>query len=54
MHVQITLVAHVVEVRNQATNCTYTLDDGTGRYEARHWADTSDQDEGDSIKSVSF
>ncbi|KIP09545.1 hypothetical protein PHLGIDRAFT_86640 [Phlebiopsis gigantea 11061_1 CR5-6] len=51
---QITLVAHVVEVRNQTTNCTYTLDDGTGRYEARHWADTSDQKEEDVIRENTY
>lgn len=50
---QITLVAHVVEVRNQATNCTYTLDDGGGRFEARHWGESSGEDDENSIKYVS-
>jgi replication factor A2 len=41
---QVTLVAHVVSVQKQATNCVYTLDDGTGTLEARHWSDSTSQD----------
>jgi hypothetical protein len=39
--VQVTLVAQVVSVQKQATNCVYQLDDGTGpMLEARHWSDS--------------
>lgn len=39
-----TLVAHVASVQKQTTNNLYTLDDGTGRIEARHWSDALSQD----------
>ncbi|TFK76274.1 nucleic acid-binding protein [Pluteus cervinus] len=32
-----TLVAQVTKVQLQITNCVYTLDDGTGRMDARRW-----------------
>ena len=41
---QVTLVAHVVSVQKQATNCVYMLDDGTGTLEARYWSDSVSQD----------
>jgi replication factor A2 len=42
MQVQVTVVAQVTQVQQQATNCVYQLDDGSGRIEARQWmnADT--------------
>lgn len=42
---QVTLVAQVVTVQVQTTNCVYWLDDGTGRYEARHWVDSTNEED---------
>ncbi|KAJ3517170.1 hypothetical protein NLJ89_g669 [Agrocybe chaxingu] len=42
---QVTVVAQVVTINRQATNCVYLIDDGTGQIEARHWVD-SNEDEG--------
>ncbi|KAJ2913448.1 hypothetical protein MD484_g6961, partial [Candolleomyces efflorescens] len=33
----------VLQISPQATNCVYTLDDGTGRIEARHWVDNASE-----------
>ncbi|TCD64659.1 replication factor A protein 2 [Steccherinum ochraceum] len=44
---QITVVAQVMSVQKQATNSVYYLDDGTGRIEARHWIDTTMEDDED-------
>lgn len=49
---QVTLVAHVVLVQKQATNCVYQLDDGTGTLEARHWSDAMNQVDGDSQDDI--
>ncbi|KAF6755434.1 hypothetical protein DFP72DRAFT_896888 [Ephemerocybe angulata] len=35
----VSVVAQAVSIQPQATNCVYHLDDGTGRFEARHWVD---------------
>jgi len=44
---QITLVGQVVTIQSQTTNCVYWIDDGSGRVEARHWIDsTSEEDAG--------
>ncbi|KAF8077881.1 replication protein A subunit RPA32 [Lyophyllum atratum] len=44
---QVTLVGQVVTIQSQTTNCVYWMDDGTGRIEARHWVDsTSEEDSG--------
>ncbi|KAG5635535.1 hypothetical protein H0H81_010947 [Sphagnurus paluster] len=44
---QVTLVGQVVTIQSQSTNCVYWVDDGTGRIEARHWVDsTSEEDSG--------
>jgi len=48
----VTLVAHVVSVQKQATNCVYMLDDGTGTLEARHWSDSTSQDGEDNQNEV--
>jgi replication factor A2 len=40
------LVAQVISVSPQATNTNYSLDDGTGRIEARHWSDPSAAEDG--------
>jgi len=37
---QVTVVGQVLSVNVQATNTVYVLDDGTGRIEARNWADS--------------
>ena len=42
---QLTLVAQVISYQAQPTNGVYWLDDGTGRIEARHWMDTSSDEE---------
>ncbi|KAI0797996.1 hypothetical protein C8Q75DRAFT_709149, partial [Abortiporus biennis] len=42
---QISLVAQVMSIQAQTTNCVYWLDDGTGRIEARHWVDSSTMQE---------
>ena len=36
-----TVVAQVISIQAQTTNCVYWLDDGSGRIEARHWMDSS-------------
>lgn len=52
MLLQVTVVAQVVQVKNQATNSSYTLDDGGGRFEARHWTDASQSEEDNGIRYV--
>ncbi|CCM04607.1 uncharacterized protein FIBRA_06789 [Fibroporia radiculosa] len=42
---QITIVAQVISIQSQTTNCVYWLDDGTGRMEARHWVDAQEEDQ---------
>ncbi|KIJ69303.1 hypothetical protein HYDPIDRAFT_79797 [Hydnomerulius pinastri MD-312] len=42
---QVTIVAYIASVQAQATNSQYMLDDGSGRIEARHWIDSSVEDE---------
>jgi len=42
----VTVVAHVMSIQAQTTNCVYWLDDGTGRMEARNWS-TSEEDASD-------
>ncbi|KAH8106991.1 replication protein A subunit RPA32 [Cristinia sonorae] len=42
---QITVVAQVMSINKQATNTVYWLDDGTGRIEARHWIDSTMEDD---------
>ncbi|KAI9571343.1 hypothetical protein HD554DRAFT_2075347 [Boletus coccyginus] len=42
---QVTVVAYIASVQAQATNSQYMLDDGSGRIEARHWTDSSMEDE---------
>ncbi|KAI0256801.1 hypothetical protein BJV78DRAFT_309627 [Lactifluus subvellereus] len=49
---QVTLVAHVASVQKQTTNNLYTLVDGTGRVEARHWSDSLSQDGGERQNDV--
>lgn len=42
---QVTIVAYIASVQTQATNSQFMLDDGSGRIEARHWIDSSVDDE---------
>ncbi|EKM55343.1 uncharacterized protein PHACADRAFT_173451 [Phanerochaete carnosa HHB-10118-sp] len=50
----ITVVGQVVQVKSQTTNSTYTLDDGTGRYEARHWNDANAGEDDKGIKENTY
>ncbi|PPQ73019.1 hypothetical protein CVT26_014667 [Gymnopilus dilepis] len=42
---QVTVVGQVVSVQKQTTNSVYSIDDGTGRIEARQWIDSSSDDD---------
>lgn len=42
---QVTIVGQVVSIQKQTTNSVYSIDDGTGRIEARHWVDSSSEDD---------
>ncbi|OCH92239.1 replication protein A subunit RPA32 [Obba rivulosa] len=39
----VTVVAHVMSIQAQTTNCVYWLDDGTGRIEARNWSSSDEE-----------
>ncbi|KAF5330919.1 hypothetical protein D9619_005432 [Psilocybe cf. subviscida] len=43
---QVSIVAQVVSIQKQTTNCVYILDDGSGQVEARHWVDSSSDEDG--------
>lgn len=49
-----TIVGHVVFVQSQTTNCVYTIDDGTGRIEARHWIDSSSEEGTSKWKGIEY
>lgn len=40
------MVAHVLSVQAQTTNCVYLLDDGTAQFEARQWVDANNEEDG--------
>ncbi|KAF9065319.1 hypothetical protein BDP27DRAFT_1229097, partial [Rhodocollybia butyracea] len=42
---QVTIIGHVVNVSQQATNNLYTLEDGTGKIEARRWREQSSEED---------
>ncbi|GLB34890.1 putative replication protein A, subunit RPA32 [Lyophyllum shimeji] len=42
---QVTIVGQVVTIQSQTTNCVYWIDDGTGRIEARHWVDSTSEED---------
>ena len=44
----------MLNVKNQTTNNVYTLDDGSGRFEARHWAEQGQgvEDVGEMVRYV--
>jgi len=44
---QITVVAQVMSIQKQTTNSLYLLEDGSGRIEARHWVDSTMEDDED-------
>ncbi|KAI0035923.1 hypothetical protein K488DRAFT_76271 [Vararia minispora EC-137] len=48
----VSLVAQVVQVKPQATNTVYWLDDSTGRIEARRWRDSGVETEEDPIDNI--
>lgn len=52
----VTVIGQVISIQKQATNIVYSLDDGTGRLEARHWVDPSamEEDEEDPITEDSY
>jgi len=41
---QVTLVAWIQNMSRNATNVSYTLDDGTGQLDVRQWIDNSTDD----------
>ncbi|THU87265.1 replication protein A subunit RPA32, partial [Dendrothele bispora CBS 962.96] len=41
---QVTIVGQVVTINRQATNCQYSIEDGTASIEARHWMETNSDD----------
>ncbi len=43
---KVTVVAHVLSVQAQTTNCVYLLDDGTAQFEARQWVDANNEEDG--------
>ena len=52
VYTQITTVAQVINAQVKSTNRIYTIDDGTGRIEARAWlvGDDSSSDDKSAIK----
>ncbi|KAI0345172.1 replication protein A, subunit RPA32 [Trametopsis cervina] len=50
----VTVVAMVIKIVPQTTNCMYDLDDGTGTIQARHWVDSSQTAEDDTIKEQTY
>lgn len=49
---QVTVVASVITIKNQATNCVYWIDDGSGRVEARHWVDSANEEDSERWGSI--
>jgi len=49
---QVAIVGQVVSIQTQTTNCVYSIDDGTGRIEARHWIDSSSEEEGSNWRGI--
>ncbi|KAJ3490229.1 hypothetical protein NLI96_g1587 [Meripilus lineatus] len=47
---QVTVVAQVLRCAAQTTNSVYTLDDGTGTIEARHWNDANEGENPEDIE----
>jgi hypothetical protein len=51
---QVTIVAQVISIHSQSTNCVYWLDDGSGRIEARHWLDASSPEDAEKWAGVTY
>ncbi|KAL1947910.1 hypothetical protein VTO73DRAFT_13634 [Trametes versicolor] len=54
---QVTVVAQVLSIQPQTTNCIYLLNDGTANMEARQWVDANTDDENgskDEIKESTY
>ncbi|KAJ3520170.1 hypothetical protein NM688_g9200 [Phlebia brevispora] len=51
---QVTVVAQVVTIQPQTTNCIYWIEDGTGRMEARHWVDSATNSDDDAIQQGEY
>ncbi|EIM90097.1 replication protein A subunit RPA32 [Stereum hirsutum FP-91666 SS1] len=49
---QITVVAQVLTIKAQTTNCVYTIDDGTDQIDARFWSDSTNENEGDDSSTI--
>jgi len=49
---QVTVVAQVISIQAQTTNCVYWLDDGSGRIEARHWVDSSSTEDSEKWSGI--
>jgi replication factor A2 len=47
-------VGHVVSSQKQATNIVYSLEDSTGRMEARKWVNTTGDDDGDKTSDIPY
>ncbi|KAJ4488149.1 replication protein A subunit RPA32 [Lentinula aciculospora] len=44
---QVTVIGHVVDISEQTTNVLYTLEDGTGKVEARRWREQNTEEDVD-------
>ncbi|KAJ3781902.1 replication protein A subunit RPA32 [Lentinula aff. detonsa] len=44
---QVTIIGHVVNISEQTTNFLYTLEDGTGKVEARRWREQNSEEDAD-------
>lgn len=40
------IIGQVTFIQKQVTNCVYSIDDGTGVIEARHWVESNEEDAG--------
>lgn len=47
-----TVVAQVLSIQPQTTNCIYLLNDGTANMEARQWVDANTDDENGSKDEI--
>ncbi|KAI0689782.1 hypothetical protein BC835DRAFT_1407741 [Cytidiella melzeri] len=50
----VTVVAMVIKISPQATNCMYDLDDGTGTIQARHWVDSTRANDDNTISEQMY
>lgn len=52
--IQITIVGQIVSIQMHPTNHVYTIDDGTGRIEARHYVDSTSEEEGSKWRGIEY